>query len=521
MESYILAHDLGTSGNKATLYREDGRLAASAVAVYNTRYPHSGWVEQDPRDWWRAVCDSTKELIEKAGIEAGQVACVSFSGQMMGCLLVDREGRPIRPMITWADTRASRQEKEMTDRIGMEKVYRITGHRASASYSAAKLLWVRENEPESYKKAYRMLHAKDFIIYHLTGRFVTDYSDAGGTNLFDIRKKEWSAELSKAYGIPLELLPEVHPSADLAGRVTREAAKACGLMEGTPVVIGGGDGSCACVGAGAVEEGDTYCVLGSSSWISTVNKEPVYDERLRTFNWIHLDAASYTPCGTMQAAGLSYRWYKDTFCTEEERIARESGENVYDLLDRAMPEGSPGADGVLYLPYLLGERSPRWDHMARGAFIGMDVRTKKQDMARAVLEGVGFNLKVILDILEARQKTESLILIGGGAKGKVWPQILADIWGKPLKLPIYSEEATSLGAAVCGGVGIGMYPDYRVVKKFNRIVDIVRPDAARTEIYGRYYEIFDQAYEALRPVYERLAKIRSRRDRDETDEDHT
>ena len=508
MERYILAHDLGTSGNKAALYREDGRLAASAVAAYDTRYPHPGWAEQDPQDWWRAVCDSTRDLIEKAGIEAGQVACVSFSGQMMGCLLVDREGRPIRPMITWADTRASIQEKEIINRVGMEKMYRITGHRASASYSAAKLLWVRENEPEAYKKAYRMLHAKDFIIYHLTGRFVTDYSDAGGTNLFDLRKKEWSAEICKALEIPSELLPQACPSAELAGSVTKEAAGACGLMAGTPVVIGGGDGSCACVGAGAVEEGDTYCVLGSSSWISTAGKEPVFDEKLRTFNWVHLDSGLYTPCGTMQAAGLSYSWYKDTFCTEEKRIAGESGQSVYDLLDQMMLETHPGAGGVVFLPYLLGERSPRWNHMARGAFIGMDVRTGKADMARAVLEGVGFNLKVILDILEERQRIESLNLIGGGAKGKVWPQILADIWGKPLKLPVYSEEATSLGAAVCGGVGIGIYPDYRVIKKLNRTADTIRPKAARTEIYERYYEIFDQAYEALQPVYEKLAQIR-------------
>lgn len=508
MESYILAHDLGTSGNKATLYRGDGKLAASAVAAYRTRYPHPGWAEQDPRDWWRAVCDSTKELIEKAGIRAAQVACVSFSGQMMGCLLTDREGRPVRPMITWADTRASSQEKEIISRIGMEKMYRITGHRASASYSAAKLLWVREKEPEAYKKAYRMLHAKDFVIYHLTGRFVTDYSDAGGTNLFDLCKKEWSEEICNALEIPRQLLPQAHPSADLAGKVTREAAAACGLMEGTPVVIGGGDGSCACVGAGAVEEGDTYCVLGSSSWISAADKEPVYDDKLRTFNWIHLDPALYTPCGTMQAAGLSYSWYKDTFCREEDRIAGERGESVYDLLEREMAEGEPGAGGVLYLPYLLGERSPRWNHMARGAFIGMDVRTKKADMARAVLEGVGFNLKVILDILENRQRTESLNLIGGGAKGSLWPRILADIWGKPLNLPAYSEEATSLGAAVCGGVGIGLYPDYRVVKKFNPTAAVVMPDAARTEIYGKYYEIFNQAYEALQPVYAKLAQIR-------------
>ncbi len=385
MGRYLLAHDIGTSGDKAVLYQENGRLVASAVAAYDTSYPHPGWVEQDPEAWWRAVCESTKELLRKAKAEPGQVACVSFSGQMMGCLPVDRSGKPLRPMITWADTRSASQEQEIIRRLGLEKVYRITGHRPSASYSAAKLLWVRDNEPEIYKKTYRMLQAKDFIVHRLTRRFITDYSDAGGTNLFDIRRKEWSEEICGSLGIPMGLLPEAYPSATVAGSVTGEAACACGLKEGTPVVIGGGDGSCACVGAGAVEEGEAYCVLGSSSWISTVNRQPVFDGQLRTFNWVHLDPALYTPCGTMQAAGLSYGWYRDTFCKEEKRIAGETGESLYDLLDREMEKSGPGAGGVLYLPYLLGERSPRWNHAARGAFIGMDARTKKADMARAVL----------------------------------------------------------------------------------------------------------------------------------------
>lgn len=509
MGEYLLAHDLGTSGNKATLYREDGTLAASAVAAYGTSYPRPGWAEQDPEDWWHGVCSSTKELLARTGVDPKEVACVSFSGQMMGCLLTDREGRPLRPMMIWADTRSSRQEQEILDKTGMEKVYQVTGHRASAFYSAAKLLWIREQEPQVYDRACHMLQAKDYMIYRLTGQFVTDYSDAGGTNLFDIRKKEWSAEICDSLGIPMELLPEAHVSADVAGYITSQAARACGLLEGTPVVIGGGDGACACTGAGAVEEGDAYCVLGSSSWISRVDREPVFDRGLRTFNWIHLDPALYTPCGTMQAAGLSYSWYRDTFCGEEKELARTTGENLYDLLDRQIGESTPGAGGVLYLPYLLGERSPRWNHAARGAFIGMDVRTKKADLARAVLEGVGFNLKVILDILEEGRpgRREPLTLIGGGAKGKCWSRILADIWERPLGIPADPEEATSLGAAVCGGVGIGMYADYQVVKGFRKAAAQMEPDPAHRECYQAYYRMFNRAYEALVPVYEGLAGI--------------
>lgn len=509
MDRYILAHDLGTSGNKATLYRADGRLEASAVASYETRYPHPGWAEQDPEDWWRAVCRSTRDLLARSGAGADEVACVSFSAQMMGCLLVDAAGTPLRPMIIWADTRAARQEKRMLDTLGMETVYRITGHRASASYSAAKLLWVRENEPEVYAKAHKMLHAKDFIIHRLTGNFVTDYSDASGTNLFDIRKKEWSREICAALDIPLPLLPETHPSADIAGTVTACAAQECGLLEGTPVVIGGGDGSCACVGAGVVAEGNTYCVLGSSSWISSASREPVYDDAMRTFNWVHLDPSLYTPCGTMQAAGVSYSWYRDTLCGEERRAAREADASAYSLIDAAAWQTQPGAGGVVYLPYLLGERSPRWNHAARGAFIGLGVTTTKAELSRAVMEGVGYNLKVILDILDARRPVESLTLIGGGAKGRLWLEILADIWQKPLEVPTYLEEATSLGAAVCGGVGVGLFADYTAVRRFNRTVETIRPNRANAGRYAALYEAFNRAYEALVPVYEQLAEYRA------------
>lgn len=508
MEQYILAHDLGTSGNKATLYHIDGTLAASMVVEYETYYPHPGWVEQDPEDWWRAVCISTKRLLEQVGGRPESILCVCFSGQMMGCLIVDKWGKPLRPMITWADIRSAKQEAEMIEIVGMEKVYQITGHRASASYSAAKLLWIRENEFEVYQRAYKMIHAKDFIIYCLTGRFVTDYSDASSTNLFDLKRKEWSQEICEALNIPMDLLPEVHASADIAGRVTASAAADCGLLEGTPVVIGGGDGSCACVGAGVVSDADAYCVLGTSSWISTASKQPIYDREMRTFNWIHLDPNLYTPCGTMQAAGMSYRWYRDQLCEAERRMAEKTGENVYDLMNTAAENTCPGSGGVLFLPYLLGERSPRWNHEARGAFLGMGVTTRKPELTRAVMEGIGYNLKVILDILDKQHPIETLKLIGGGAKGKLWSQILADIWQRPLMIPMYLEEATSLGAAVCGGVGIGLFSDYTVVQKFNRTMEIIQPNPMNKDCYAMLYKAFNQAYQALIPVYSSLAEFR-------------
>jgi xylulokinase len=407
------------------------------------------------------------------------------------------------------------QEAEMEKKLGMDYVYRTTGHRISASYSAAKLLWVRDHEYEVYRRAYKMLHAKDYIIYKLTGNFVTDYSDASGTNLFDLVKKTWDKNILDTLGISPDLLPEPRPSTDNAGGITPEAARETGLLEGTPVIIGGGDGSCACVGAGVVSEGSAYNVLGSSSWISLASGAPVYDPDLRTFTWVHLDPVLYTPCGTMQAAGYSYNWYKNTLCGGEIAEAAKSGENPYMLIDEGASKSPPGAGGLLYLPYLLGERSPRWNHEARGAFVGLSITTSKGDISRAILEGVGFNLKLILDILEqgaaAKNDISKVIMIGGGAKGAAWLQILADIWQKPLAVPAYTEEATSLGAAVCGGVGIGAFKDFSVIHQFNAPVKTITPNAALASSYEELFGIFNQTYDALLDTYHRLAEFNGRK----------
>ncbi len=505
MSGYLLAHDLGTTGNKATLYDALGKLKGSMVSPYDVHYPHPGWVEQDPSDWWRAVCESTRGLLEKTGISPADILCVSFSAQMMGCLLADARGEALRPMITWADTRSAAQEKRMIKRVGMERGYRITGHRLSASYAAAKLLWVRDNEPDVYKQADKMLNAKDYIIHKLTDRFVTDLSDASGTNLLDLAGRTWSGELLDAFDIRPSLLPELHASTDIVGSVTAKAALECGLVQGTPVAAGGGDGSCACVGAGVVEEGRMYNVIGTSSWISRASKEPIFDSHMRTFNWVHLDKDLITPCGTMQAAGLSYRWFRDALCPWECSEAAKAGIDAYELINGQAEQSPAGAGGLLFLPYLLGERSPLWDHNARGAFIGLSAATQRRDMARAVLEGVGHNLRIILAIMQGESPEGGIRMIGGGAKGRAWLQILADIWQRKLLIPAYSEEATSMGAAICAGVAVGLYENFSACKDFNPIVDEVLPNPANAAIYDRMHVIFRNAYERLKPIYEQLA----------------
>lgn len=353
-----------------------------------------------------------------------------------------------------------------------------------------------------------MLQAKDYVIYRMTGQIVTDYSDASGTNLFDIREKRWSQELLNAWEIPASILPELHPSTDIAGTITQRAALETGLLEGTPVVIGGGDGSCACVGAGVVQDKHAYCVLGSSSWISAASREPVFDPKKRTFNWVHLDPCLYTPCGTMQAAGYSYRWFCNTLCDAEKQQAQENEKNVYDILNERVKHTPAGAGGLLYLPYLLGERSPRWDSKVRGAFLGLSVTTGKAEMARAVMEGVGMNLYVILQALKTQVPINRLALIGGGAQGDVWPQILADIWGMPVETAVHSIEATSMEAAICAGVGIGLYRSFREAFVARMETRIFNPDRQANAVYRKLCPLFEQAYESLGKVSDGLALFR-------------
>ncbi|MDR0928707.1 MAG: xylulokinase [Oscillospiraceae bacterium] len=503
---YILAHDLGTSGNKATLYGLDGRLCASYFSPYETHHPKPGYVEQHPEDWWLAVCESTRRLLQSSGVRAEEIACVSFSGQMMGCVLVDAAGEPLRDALIWADTRAEAEALRMQDLLGMETVYRITGHRIGASYSAAKLLWVRANEPALYARSHKLLNAKDYIIHKLTGAFVTDYSDACGTNLFDLIKRRWSDEILSALGIDPALLPEAHPSTDVAGGVLPDAARATGLLAGTPVVIGGGDGSCACVGAGIVRPGGAYCVLGTSSWISTVSEAPVFDPALRTFNWVHPDATLYSPNGTMQAAGFSYQWLRDTLFAEEAMAARERGDSPYAQMNALAETSKPGAGGLLYLPYPLGERSPRWNLDARGAFIGLSAKTTRADMARAVLEGVGYNLRLIL--LSLSTTVDTVTMIGGGVRSQLWMQILADIWQRKLSCPPDANEATSMGAAVCGGVGIGAFAGFDVVSQFIAPGQVFHPRPEQAAGYEALCEAFDAAYHGLVDTYGMLSRFR-------------
>ena len=488
---YILAHDLGTTGNKANLFDIKGKLVASTFAGYETAYPRPGWAEQDAADWWRAVRDSTRELLAHAAVTPAEVAVVSFSGQMMGALPVDKSGTPLRSSIIWADQRAVAEADLLAKTCGTAEIYRRTGHRAGASYSGPKILWIKNHQPDIYAQAHKFLQAKDYAAYRLSGNFATDYSDASGTNLFDLDGRCWAQDILEAADIDEALLPEPHPSHAVIGKVTRAAAEETGLAPGTPVVIGGGDGACATVGAGAVDVGDAYNYIGSSSWISVVSRSPIYDPQRRTFTFVHLDPDLTFPTGTMQAAGGSRDW-----------LIRVLGEEVSDAEIAAV---EPGAGGLLFLPYLIGERSPHWNPLARAAFVGLTMSHGRAEMARAILEGVAFNLRMILDaFLEQGVVIEAMRLIGGGAQSPLWRQILADVYGLPILRPTLLAEATSLGAAIAGGVGVGLFADFSVAHEFVQVEEAERPNAAAQARYAELYPLFQETYQALEPIYERL-----------------
>jgi len=505
MKRYLLAHDLGTSGNKATLFTVDGELVASTTHAYETNYFNQNWAEQDPSHWWRAVCRGTRELVD--GVDVDQVVSVALSGQMMGCLCVDRQGNPLGPSIIYCDQRAVDQTDQLLEQIDPQQFYRITGHRASASYSIEKLMWIKTHQPEIYRNTHKMLNAKDYINFKLTGRMATDPSDATGTNAFDLNDYKWSDAILNAAGVDGELLPEVKDSTDVLGGVSRAASEETGLKEGTPVVVGGGDGSCAAVGVGCTAPGMAYNYVGSSSWIGITTDGPVHDPQMRTVSWAHIVPRRIHAAGTMQTACASYNWLKNEVCRIEVERAEREGVSPYVLMDRQIEDSPPGARGIIFLPYLLGERSPHWNPRAKGAFIGLNLSHRREDLLRAVMEGITFNLEIILGIFRQHVDIDAMTVIGGGAKSQVWRQIMADVYNARIVKPNVLEEATSMGAAVIGGIGAGAFRDFNVIDRFITIEAEQTPAEANRQKYAQLMPVFQQSYHALCDVYDRLSEF--------------
>jgi xylulokinase len=490
----IIAHDLGTTGDKAALYCDDGRVVAAESVAYRTVFGPGGKAEQDADHWWEASVSATRRLLERSATQAASVECVSFSGQMMGALLLDGSGRPVRPAIIWADTRSTQECEELSERVGMDRAYRITGHRLNPTYSLSKLMWVRRREPESWSRARTVVQAKDYLAFKLTGTIVTDPSDASGTNAYDQQSGVWSDELLAAAEVDAGLLPEIVPSTTVIGPVSAEAAEATGLHVGTPVVIGGGDGPLAALGAGIVSpDSGANVYLGSSSWISLATDSPLHDRLMRTMTFNHVVPGRFVPMATMQAGGASRQWLADVLepLQDSERFRRLDSEAAH-----------VASEDLLFLPHLLGERSPYWNPRARGAFIGLAGHHTRADLVRAVMEGVAFNLRTcLLAFHENGISIDRIDAVGGGAASDEWMQVLADVWAVPVRRRSLIE-ANTLGAAIVGGVAIGVLPSFDVATALSSVEATFPPNFERSATLAKRYARFMDAYARLEPFFD-------------------
>ncbi|WP_226531091.1 xylulokinase [Microbacterium paraoxydans] len=490
----IIAHDLGTTGNKASLHHDDGRLLASVTVPYPAHFAAGGVAEQNPADWWNAVVAATRDLITRTGTAPTDIAGLVVSGQMMGAVLLDADGEPARPAIIWADTRAGAQQRELDAALGAEHAYGILGHRLNPTYSVEKIMWVRDNEPDVWARVRRVCVAKDFIVLRLTGRLATDRSDASGTNAYDQAAGTWSEEVLRAARLDPALFPEILDSTQIAGTLADSAAEALGLPASVRVVMGGGDGPMAAVGSGVVAPEDgAYVCLGTSSWISFAAGSPLHDPAMRTFTFDNVVPGSFVPTATMQAGGASVQWIAEALSPdpahpETGRLTAEASADV-------------DTDDLFFLPYLLGERSPMWDPDARGAFVGLARHHGRAHLVRAVLEGTAFNL---LSCIHAFRDSGAVIdridAVGGGAQSDVYLSVLADVWGVPVRRRTIVEEANSLGAAVTAAVGLGL-TDFSAARALSEVTAEFTPDAERHAVYAERHARFADAYTTLAPWF--------------------
>ncbi|WP_449283411.1 xylulokinase [Leucobacter sp.] len=497
----IIAHDLGTTGNKASLHRPDGTLVSATTVGYPTRYGTDGVVEQDPEQWWDAVVEATRTLLERSGVPGREVLAVSVSGQMMGGIFLDARLRPVRPAIIWADVRSHAQTGRISRLVGAERGYRITGHPLHPSYTLSKVAWVRENEPDVWNRVRHLVFAKDYVNARLTGEIATDASDASGANAYDQDRREWSGELLDAAGVSAEIWPRILRSTDVLGPLLPAAAEQLGLRRGIAVVVGGGDGPMAALGAGIVAPEDgAYACLGTSSWVSLASEAPLLDPSRRTMTFNHVVPDRFVPTATMQTGAGALDWITGVLAPDEDggRFARLVGEA--ETVDAA-------GDGLFFLPHLIGERAPRWSAHVRASFLGISRGHGREHLTRAVLEGVAFNLRICIDAFRAAgAAVDRVDAVGGGAKSDVWLQILADVWGVPVRRRNIVDEANSLGAAVLGAVGIGAVDSVGAARRLSEVTAEFVPDPARAAGYERALARFDEAYDATIAWYDRGAE---------------
>lgn len=505
---YLLGIDIGTSGTKTVLFDTLGNTVASDLSEYPMYQPHSGWAEQDPEDWWRAVYTTINNVILKSGVASSDIRGIGLSGQMHGAVLLDKDNRVLRKAIIWCDQRTAKECGQITSLVGRERLVSITANPALTGFTASKILWVRNNEPEIFEKVKKILLPKDYIRLMLTGEFATEVSDASGMQLMDIPARKWSGEVLEKLQLDKGLLAEMYESQEISGRVSSRAAELTGLKEGTPVAGGAGDQAAGAVGNGIVKPGVISSTIGTSGVVFAYMDQVSIDPGGRVHTFCHAVPNTWHIMGVTQGAGLSLKWYRDNFCIEEKRTAELMGIDPYVLMDREAEKVAAGSEGLIYLPYLMGERTPHLDPNARGVFFGISARHEKPAFIRAILEGVVYSLKDCLEIIkEMGVSIKEVRASGGGGKSPLWRQLQADAFGSDITT-INSSEGPALGVALLAGVGTGIYGS--VAEACDAVISVKSRQAANMElnsVYNGYYRLYGSLYKALKENFTQLSKL--------------
>ena len=506
---YMMGIDVGTTGTRAVVVRPDGHVLGAATGDHQPmRMARPGWADQDPEDWWRAAQIAIRAALDQANLKGSDIAAVGFSGQMHGVVLLDKAGSVLCPALIWCDQRSQQQCDWITRRVGADQLIQYVSNPALTGFSAPKILWVRENDPQTFERVAHFLLPKDFIRYRLTGEFATDVSDASGTLLFDVTHRRWSPEMLQALNINSDILPRAYESPEVTGAISTEAAALTGLKAGTPVVAGAGDQAASAVGNGLVLPGLASATLGTSGVIFSYTAEPILDPRGRIHTFCHAVPGKWHVMGVTQGAGLSLRLFRDLFGAAESWYASQVDIDPYDLIIREADGIRPGSDGLLWLPYLMGERTPRLDSKARGLWLGLTASHTRGHLIRSILEGVAFSLRDSLEIFqELKIPVRQIRASGGGSRSLLWRQIQADIFGKEL-VTLRTSEGSALGAALLAGVGAGIYASVeQSAEQAIQVKESLAPIPDNVSTYDRYYEVYRNLYPAVRESSHRLADL--------------
>jgi xylulokinase len=496
---FFLGIDVSTTATKALLINAEGKVLTVATTEYSFDTPHPLWSEQHPDLWWHGTQNSVKEVISKSGILPDQIAGIGLTGQMHGLVLLDKAGKVLRPAILWNDQRTQAQCDEIYQLVGKNEFIQITGNAALTGFTAPKILWVKENEPEIYGQIAHILLPKDYVRLKLTGEFAMDKADGAGTILMDLKSRTWSTTILSRLDIPIDWLPNLYEGNQITGTVTESAALVTGFQAGTPVVGGGGDQAAQAVGVGATKEGVVALTLGTSGVVFATVDNPFIDPLGRLHSFCHSVPDKWHLMGVMLSAGGSLRWYRDTFAPNIK----------YDELLKTAEQVPAGSDGLVFLPYLTGERVPYPDPIARGAFVGLTVRHNLAHCTRAVLEGVAFGLKDSFELMKTigLPRIEQVRVSGGGSKSQLWLQILANVFETEL-VTVNTSEGAAFGAALLAGVGVGNWKDVNsACDDTIKIINSITPEPGAIDIYRHYYSIYHDLYPALKEINSRIGSF--------------